>query len=233
MAHVLQDQDQVKVEEAVQRIPQASRKHAGGDKDLQLSRRLDWRFLLPQPDLGRVAYLGSDDTTLPSALSHFSDSFTVIPQQAAESAEAAGSDTFPLVVLRSWKLADLKRASALLSSGGSLYWEIDRKAWLLSGRGVQRFWYLYSHHPVAWLRRLGFASVEMYWHYPDFEACREIIPLNDRSALDYVFSRNHGSVGRRLLLRGAGSLARTGALRHLVPCLSVVARKNGGAAETR
>lgn len=227
MAPLLQDQGRVRIEDTAQMPADENRMHVGGDKDLQILRRLDWRFLLPQPDLDSVAYLGSDDTSLPSALSHFSNSLTIIPNQPAGSAGVSASRTFPLVVLRTWKLLDLKRASALLSPGGSLYWEIDRKAWLASGRGVQRFWHLYSHDPVAWLKGLGFTSVEMYWHHPDFRACREIIPLNDRSALDYVFSRNHGSVGRRLFLRGARRLARTGALWYLVPCLSVVAGKNG------
>jgi len=233
MAHVLQDQDRVRVQDVVQISADANRMPVGGDKDLQLSRRLDWRFLLPQPDLGYVAYLGSDDTTLESALSHFCPSLAIIPNQAGKSAEAFGSRTFPLVVLRSWKLSDLQTASALLSPGGSLYWEIDRKAWLFPGRGVERFWQLYSHNPVARLGRLGFTAVETYWHHPDFETCREIIPLNDRATLDFALSRNHGGVGRQLLLRGARHLARTGALRHLVPCLSVVARKNEGTAETR
>ena len=38
------------------------------DQDLQLSRRLDWRFLLPNPHLGRVGYLGPSGGTLPRAL---------------------------------------------------------------------------------------------------------------------------------------------------------------------
>jgi len=128
----------------------------------------------------------------------------------------------------------LETATSLLLPGGCLYWEIDRKAWSFSGQeAFQRFCQLYWRDPVASLQRLGFASVETYWHYPNFEACRQIVPLNDRSALAFVFSREHASAGRRLLLKGARSLARTWALRYLVPHLSVVARKNEGTEEPR
>ena len=46
--------------------------------DLETSRRLAWRFLLPNPHLGRVAYLGPASGTLPRALREFCDSLTTI-----------------------------------------------------------------------------------------------------------------------------------------------------------
>jgi hypothetical protein len=233
MGSLLKDQSRVGVEGAVQ-LPNVDRKHVGRDRDLQISRRLDWRFLLPQPDLDCVAYLGPEDGALPFALRHFSGSLKVISSPAEENVQLLGSWSFPVVVLRSWRPSDLETANSLLSPGGSLYWEIDRKAWSLSGqKALRRFCQLYWRDPVASLKRLGFASVETYWHYPNFEACRQIIPLNDRSALAFVFSRDHASAGCRLLLKGARALARTWALRHLVPCLSVVARKNEGTEEPR
>jgi hypothetical protein len=38
--------------------------HPRVDDDLAMARRLDWRFLLPNPTLHRVAYLGSGEESL-------------------------------------------------------------------------------------------------------------------------------------------------------------------------
>lgn len=233
MGSLLKDQSRVRVEGAVL-LPNTDRKRVGRDRDLQISRRIDWRFLLPQPDLDCVAYLGPEDDPLPFALRRFSSFFEIISSRGDGNVRHSGNRSFPLVVLRSWRLSDLEAASFLLSPGGSLYWEIDRKGWPLSGQQpLLRFRQLYWSDPVTSLKRLGFAAVETHWHYPNFEACRQVIPLNDRSALALVFSREHARVGRRMLLKGARALAGPWALRHLVPCLSVVARKNEGSEEPR
>jgi hypothetical protein len=233
MGSLLKDQSRVRVEGAVL-LPNTDRKRVGRDRELQISRRLDWRFLLPQPDLNCVAYLGPEDGALPFALKHFSSSFEIISSRVDANAQPSGGRSFPLVVLCSWRPSDLEAASSLLSPGGSLYWEIDRKAWSLSGQGaLGRFRQLYWSDPVASLERLGLSAVETHWHYPNFDTCRQIIPLNDWSALAFVFSRDHARVGRRMLLQGARVLAGPWALRHLVPCLSVVARKNEGIEEPR
>jgi hypothetical protein len=109
------------------------------DQELQLVRRIDWRFLLPEPSLRRVAYFGPETGTLPAALKHFSESLTII----SPSAEAVPAQ-FDLVVLRLREMADLKRAPILLAPGGFLYWEMKPIKWqdFFSGlmRGPRPLW---------------------------------------------------------------------------------------------
>lgn len=52
------------------------------DTLLQLSRRIDWRFLLPDPELGRVACFGASDELLVSALKRFSAALTLVEVDA-------------------------------------------------------------------------------------------------------------------------------------------------------
>jgi hypothetical protein len=65
------------------------------DALLQASRRVDWRFLPAEPELGRVAYLGSDDPELVESLRLFSAGFT-----ASGASNSGERDSHGLVVLR-------------------------------------------------------------------------------------------------------------------------------------
>ena len=46
------------------------------EDELRIVRRLDWRFLLADPNLKEVAYIGPDDKDLVDSLRYFSDVFT-------------------------------------------------------------------------------------------------------------------------------------------------------------
>ena len=67
------------------------------DQLLQVSRRLDWRFLLPNPDLGSVAYLGPEEDSLVDALHLFCQTLTQI-----SSSQLSGTNLndFDLVVIK-------------------------------------------------------------------------------------------------------------------------------------
>jgi hypothetical protein len=206
--------------------------HLSRDSALQLSRRVDWRFLLPHPHLGRVAYLGPPRQTLLAALRQFSASLTLLPSLDQARHVQRTHASFELVVLRSRRLAAVASAAALLATGGCLYWEIDRLSRFASLRGLSR--------GDAWkarragrcvrdargcLARLGFCDIALHWHRPNFEACREIIPLHDQDALMSVFSRDREARASRLLLLAGRLLLKTGAFPRLVPYYSVVACK--------
>ncbi len=206
--------------------PPAKRDHA-----LQLSRRIDWRFLLPEPALRRVAYLGPDRGTLLPALREFCDSVEII---SSASCAKNNSPLCNLAVVCSRSLADLARAHACLAAGGYLYWEVGRgsrhglsrtmkKHAGRNGelRGTRR----YFRDCIAALEGLGFGEVEINWHRPNFAACLEIIPLDNQHALDYVFSRLRSSFAGRLKFVAGRCILKTGLLFCLVPGVSLIARK--------
>ncbi|MGH7600344.1 MAG: hypothetical protein ACREOI_28655, partial [bacterium] len=236
--------------------PETSVKHAArrSDHDLQLARRIDWRFLLPEPYLRRVVYLGPEPGALPAALKHFSESLRI------NAVEKNGS--FDLVVLRLREASSLAKADALLAPGGFLYWEMKPVEWAASLQNVikrlprllprsvsgvlygseaewatadagknglatvphkkglrlqQNVLDLFRDH-VAALERLGFRDIQMHWQRPNFEACLEIIPMNDAAALEYAFSRPRSDWASRLKFAAGRFMMQTGLLAHLTPC---------------
>jgi len=207
----------------------------------QLLRRIDWRFLLPNPTLRQVAYVGSYDEVLLSALQTFSQSLITLHDSQQLEASSAERSAYDLLVLRSTNPHDIMRANQMLTSGGYLYWEFDRRAVLpfdrpnvrslwkkamrwINGRLQRRM----SHYKkcVAALVFWSFSDIEVHWHRPDFENCLEFIPLDRKPALQYVFSRNNGSLKDRISSMVGRSLVKMGLLPRLIPCFSLVARKS-------
>ena len=88
---------------------------------LRASRRLDWRFLLPDGRLAHVGYLGNRDTTLLASLEMFSESVTVLGPH-----DWTGGDDgrFDVLVLQAPRREMVRRAGRLLRPGGFLYAEI-------------------------------------------------------------------------------------------------------------
>jgi hypothetical protein len=185
---------------------------AGRERLLRYSRRLDWRFLLPDPHLGRVALLGEADPILVEALREFSDSFFRLERGTEWIGDREnGCD---VVVVRSLQREALATASRLLREGGFLYWEIgpDRPGRFPSSAEFRSL-----------LQELGFRGVRPHWHRPSFRACLEIVPLRDEEMISYVLGRRAGSWRGAARLAVGRSLRRLGLLRLLVPCWSVVA----------
>ena len=63
----------------------------------------------------------------------------------------------------------------------------------MAGLNVQR----------AALFAAGFHDVRTYWQRPSFEACREIVPLDDTPALDYVLARQQADLAGKIKSMGA------------------------------
>jgi hypothetical protein len=180
--------------------------------DDKLFRRLDFRFLLPDPRLGDVAYDGDPDALLARALARFSGSFRLIT-----SAQPRGAD---LVVLLNPSIAQVESAVTCLRSGGCLYEEFRSSAPVIAGDRPARL-----AHVTALLPTLGFTEVSLYWHRPDFESCNEMVPLKSEEALTHLFTRN--CAGWRLTARRwfVFIASRTQALERTVSCVSVVAHR--------
>jgi hypothetical protein len=183
------------------------------DLDLQLSRRLDWRFLLDNTGLGNVAYLGREKPFLVAGLEKFSDRLTIISPKMLEAVPA----TFDLAVVTSSTGLDFEYASRILKQGGSVYVEpasTGVKAKLAGLRGGRTA-----------LLAAGFQDVRAYWHRPNFEACREIVSLNDPMTLDYVLSRPHADLAGKVKATAARFATKAGLLPLILPSISLIACK--------
>ncbi|MEK7727846.1 MAG: hypothetical protein AAB354_05490 [candidate division KSB1 bacterium] len=195
------------------------------DSALQLSRRLDWRFLLPEPSLRRVAYFGAAQNSLAQALQHFSETLSLFaPEEAAPAPHAA---RFDLVVLAEPTFAQLEAAVLALAPGGYVYAEVQRAwDWRRADKLPTR---ALSLPKIAdWqdaLARLGCVEIKAHWHRPTFEAAVQIIPLHDAGAMDFVFNRRAEDLVSRLKFATGRSLMKQAWLARLLQCVSLVARK--------
>ncbi len=183
------------------------------DALLQASRRLDWRFLLPDPSLREVGYSGPARGTLLESLRLFSESLAILD------GSANGAARYDVVVARAPARAALERAAAAVRPGGFLYVEVERsfRPGKHRSRGPANY--------VAVIARLGFDEVAAYWHWPSFEACAEIVALDARDALLLAFARRRSGAAARLKSAFGRALVRSGLLARVVPCFSVVGRR--------
>jgi hypothetical protein len=192
------------------------------DALLQASRRLDWRFLLPEPELGRVACVAIDDPDLAESLRLFGSEPTVL-EAGGRWEELAPHD---VVVLRNPAGAELAAAVPLLRPGGWMYVEVDGAGGrrLPGGRRTARGY-------AAALRRLGLVEVQGHLHWPDFRSCRVIVPLGDALAVRLALARRRQNASARLVVRLAPLLAACNLLAAVAPSASVLARRPARAGE--
>jgi hypothetical protein len=164
------------------------------------ARRADWRFLLPEPELGAVAYLPPHDPELARALRLVS---------ARVDLDGDCGPGHAVVVLTGARRGAIPVARELLGRGGWLYAEVP-------GRAVR-----------AWrraLRAAGFDQVAGHWLWPDAGGCREIVPL-ERRALRHSLARRDPGAVLRLRARLAGALVFVGAFPLAVRRAAVVGRR--------
>lgn len=166
-------------------------------------RRADWRFLLPEPALGRVAYLGPHEPELIAALLALGADVDRLEAPGA----AADHD---VVVLTAGSRRAVAAARAQLRPDGWLYAEVPGRAALAWARA---------------LRGAGFDEVTAHWLWPDARTCREIVPL-DRAALLHALSRR--DPGARLRARAAAArlLVRLGLFRLAMRRVAVIGRRS-------
>ena len=187
---------------------------AASSTDLELVRRLDWRFLLPDPSLGAVAYLGKPGLLL-QALETFSTSVTVL---AAEPSPDWRAGKFDVLVVPGANTDLLRAAAKVLQPGGFLYAELGGKR-----QWPHRILRLPRCKQV--LGRLGLDQIRAFWARPDFDGCRELIPEDDCAARTYAFRRARNDATGRLKMAAARSSAALGVMALLPLCSVVIARK--------
>lgn len=205
---------------------------------MQISRRIDWRFLLPQPQLRNVAFIGSVEEELIEALKYFSESLKIFSTAAAKGESAENRERFDVAVVNSANPQAVQWAHEILKPGAYLYWEIKRgksspfeKNVPLQngsmGTAIRNSFPRFAHvrNYKRYLQEVGFGDIDVNWHRPNFRNCKEIIPLEDSQALQYVFSRQQSSFRGQLKLWGGQFLNKSGLLPFIVPSFSLVAQK--------
>ena len=188
--------------------------HSADEHDLllQASRRVDWRFLLPSPELRRVGCIGVE-AELVAACARFGDSSVELrdPREGE-----AGS--FDVVVLSAPSPRVLSEAVSLLGPDGWLYVELYAP---FSRRGRRRRPRL-SRDYRALLEGLGLLEVQAHWHWPSFSSCTEIIPLDDSGVIRNALSRRaRGATPKAVAAR---VVVATRLLELAAPCTSVIGR---------
>src|ERR1051325_10701501 len=162
------------------------------------ARRADWRFLLPDPQLGGVAYLPPHDSDLVTAL-----------ELCGAAIDLGGrGDPADVVVITGGGPARVARGRELLRPGGWLYAEVP--GWRT--RAWERQW-----------RRSKFDEVAAHWLWPSARRCREIVPL-EPLALRLALQRRDPGARLRLRARVAGLAARTRLFRFALRHTAVVGR---------
>jgi hypothetical protein len=178
-------------------------------------RRADWRFLLPDPALGRVAYVGPHDEELVRALERLSPGVTLV-----EPGEG-GSASHDVALATAAHPPAAEQLVSLLRPGGWLYAET-------TGRAAARW--------AGALRAASLEGVEAWWLWPDAARPKELVPLDDPAAIRHALGRRDPGARLRPRAWAARALLACGLLRPVIPAAAVVGRRplaSGAAAPRR
>lgn len=185
---------------------------------LAASRHLDWRFLLPDPRLGRIGLVEPGDAALVGALASLGGDAVRGP--ASELASRGGLDVVlvPSRTARSDRsvIADALRA---LRPGGSLVVELPRR-WP---------WRRPSDATTGALRAAGAEAVTRAWSLPARRDARRIVPIDDREAVRAALAMHGSRPARRLQAALARRVAALGGAELLGGEVTLVAQRPGDA----
>jgi hypothetical protein len=180
---------------------------AHGEADEQLLhavRRADWRFLLPDGQLDRVAYAAPHDPALVRALELLAGRLHLTETDGLQD---AGAD---VVVATGAGTQAAARLAAGVRPGGWLYAE---------ARGVA------SARWVGALHGAGFEEVDVVWLWPDAARAKEMVALSDAHAVRHALGRRDPGARLRMRAWAARALLATGLLRLVVPSVAIVGRR--------
>jgi hypothetical protein len=203
-------------------LPHPQAEHAGDDPLdpallLQASRRVDWRFLLPRPQLAATVYIGRSDASLIAALRAHAD-LTIVGEDILPSS----TSSFDLAVLKDAPLGSVPAVRDLVRPGGWIYAEVR------SVRG--------RHGPIAigarpvsrWCRAFadaGLTELTAHWHVPNHDAAAFLVPLDDRGAVRLMLRRHQGSAAGRAKAIVGRVLTAAGLIDLVVRDASVLGRR--------
>lgn len=202
----------------------------GLDVRLRLARRIDWRFLLDDPALGRVVVAGSPDPALVAALEAASTAVGVIGSDASPSPDIGTADT--VVVAGAPDPSVLRAAVARLRPGGWLVAEpAGPLAAMVGGNRTGG-----PAEPIRTARRLssaGFDPIRLHWTWPSHGRATAFAGLGDATAVRALVERRGLGRMRPITARVAGLLASTPLPALVVPAVTLIARRRDGTALDR
>jgi hypothetical protein len=184
--------------------------------------RLDWRFLLADPILDRVGYLGRREGGPLNPLRSLARTVDVL-EPCRGNGRAGVYDT---VVACDPSDADLEWVAGQVKPGGALV--VETPGGVRARRRGRRAWWLAPGPQRIPLRlsRLGFEDIRSYWHWPSVDRCSRIIPIDDPTSLRYALARGGGSLKARALAWLGRGLQRVGLLSLAVGSASVIGRRS-------
>lgn len=170
-------------------------------EELAAVRRVDWRFLLPDPSLGRVAYLAPHDPAVAAALGAVASSVDLLDGHV-------DAGDYDVAVVTAAAGPAVAAAAGLLRPGG---WVCVERPGRAAGGAART------------LRDLGLEAVAAHWTWPRAEACRELVPLQTAALSQAIGRRDPGS-RLRLRVRLARWAVRTPLVALLVRDAIVIGR---------
>ncbi len=188
------------------------------NEQLALARRIDWRFLLPSPTLGRVACVE------PIEAGHLAAIVAAATHVESGSLSALRSRGSWDVVIAPQAVATggtpaLASALELLEPGGWLMVDLPRHA------RVRR---LLSRSAEALVDE-GAEPVLVHWLMPDRARSSIVVPLGDPVAMQAALTRRRSTRAKTMLVGAARWLARAGiAPDMLAGDVRLLARRGGG-----
>jgi hypothetical protein len=192
-------------------------------------RRVDWRFLLPDPELRCVAFVGPSTSELLTALRAIGVGVDHIAAKDASDGLAGSQAAFDGCVLKSLHTDDVAVATRLVRPGGWLYWEVDRAQlvrgpWRGLGEHMRQLRVASANGARRELHRLGMIDIATWWHYPAFHECRWMVPLDGRAGIRHVL-RGTPPLLRRIFERCGPRVVAAGVFPTLGTAISLVARR--------
>ncbi len=176
---------------------------------LHLWQRLDWRFLMPDPQPRRVGYAGPIDHETLRAIQLLDVGAVDIDNSADLDNPRDGCDVIFLPVPTS---ENLRLAYAMLRPGGWVCLQVRRGG---PGKRTIGGW----HRAV---RRTGFHDVNAYWHAPTLDACSRIVRLDAATGVRNTLKRHEGLRFGQAKSAVAKVVFRAGLLPFVVPEGSVI-----------
>lgn len=195
------------------------------DERLRDARRLDWRFFLPTPGLGRVAVAGGVDLELVAALDSVTGGTTAALAAGASGLDAAADGPFDTIVLSgSVGRTELKAAAIALAEHGHVVIELDGA--LTPTRRIGRGALPGTSTRIARSLRAGGFDVKVWLAWPSIARAVAFARADDRLAIREWVTRRFGPRAGTAIGIAARSTVASSALAEIAPARVFVARRN-------